>query len=104
MGQRLQTQEEVGLAHAQGKTLPVQILLGALASLRTQAILAVSFPTLQPQLSLTGPPDCPTKHLLFKKKHFLLPGPRSWHILFSESPSPISPLRKTLLKVLALLW
>lgn len=42
--------------------------LGALASVKTQAILAVSSPTLPPQLSLTDPPDCSTKHLPFKKK------------------------------------
>lgn len=90
--------------HVQGKTLPAQILLDVRTSLKAHAILSVSFPALQPQLSLTDPPACPHKAPALQEKDFLLPGSGPWHILFSGSPSLISPLRKILLKVLAFLW
>lgn len=71
VGQRLQTQEELGFMQAQGKTLPAHILLGALTSLKAHAHTSASFP---PPSSLSSPslmpPACHTMHLPFKKNPF----------------------------------
>lgn len=70
VGQRLQTQEELGSMQAQGKTLPAHILLGALTSLKAHAI----HQRLSPPSSLSSPslmpPACRTMHLPFKKNPF----------------------------------
>lgn len=73
VGQRLQTQEELGFMQAQGKTLPAHILLGALSSLKAHAHTSASFPALQPQFSLTDASSLPHNAPALQEEPFLLP-------------------------------